>query len=56
MEEINDDCPKTDLVLVISANDIVNPGAETDGQPNLQHASHPSLECGHGWFSSVEWA
>ena len=42
MEEINDDCPKTDLVLVIGANDIVNPGAETDesspiyGMPVIQ--------------------
>jgi len=30
MEEINDDFPDTDLVLVIGANDIVNPGAQTD--------------------------
>jgi NAD(P) transhydrogenase subunit beta len=30
MDEINGDCPSTDLVLVIGANDIVNPGAETD--------------------------
>ena len=30
MEEINDDFPKTDVVLVIGANDIVNPGAQTD--------------------------
>lgn len=42
MDEINDDMPKTDLVLVIGANDIVNPGAETDssspifGMPVLQ--------------------
>src|SRR5690606_1994812 len=27
MEEINDDLPKTDLVLVIGANDTVNPDA-----------------------------
>ncbi|MDP6935398.1 MAG: NAD(P)(+) transhydrogenase (Re/Si-specific) subunit beta, partial [Myxococcota bacterium] len=31
MDEINGDCPRTQLVLVIGANDIVNPGAETDG-------------------------
>ncbi len=30
MEEINDDLPDTDLVLVIGANDIVNPGALDD--------------------------
>jgi NAD(P) transhydrogenase subunit beta len=42
MDEINDDLPDTDLVLVIGANDIVNPGAETDksspifGMPVLQ--------------------
>jgi NAD(P) transhydrogenase subunit beta len=30
MEEINEDFPKTDLVLVIGANDIVNPGALDD--------------------------
>jgi NAD(P) transhydrogenase subunit beta len=30
MEEINDDLPDTDIVLVIGANDIVNPGAQTD--------------------------
>ena len=42
MDEIQDDCPDTDLVLVIGANDIVNPGAETDesspiyGMPVIQ--------------------
>jgi NAD(P) transhydrogenase subunit beta len=30
MEEINDDFPSTDVVLVIGANDIVNPGALDD--------------------------
>jgi NAD(P) transhydrogenase subunit beta len=30
MDEINDDFPETDVVLVIGANDIVNPGAQTD--------------------------
>jgi NAD(P) transhydrogenase subunit beta len=34
MEEINEDFPHTDVVLVIGANDIVNPGAQTDsGSP-----------------------
>jgi NAD(P) transhydrogenase subunit beta len=42
MDEIQGDCPDTDLVLVIGANDIVNPGAETDesspiyGMPVIQ--------------------
>ena len=42
MDEVNDDCPDTDLVIVIGANDIVNPGAETDesspiyGMPVIQ--------------------
>ncbi len=42
MEEINDDLPETDVVMVIGANDIVNPGAETDanspiyGMPVIQ--------------------
>ena len=30
MEEINDDLPETDLVMVIGANDIVNPSAQDD--------------------------
>ena len=30
MDEINDDFPQTDAVLVIGANDIVNPGALDD--------------------------
>ncbi len=30
MDEINEDFPDTDITLVIGANDIVNPGAQTD--------------------------
>ena len=30
MDEINDDMSSTDVVMVIGANDIVNPGAEDD--------------------------
>jgi NAD(P) transhydrogenase subunit beta len=30
MDEINPDMPQADVVLVIGANDVVNPAAETD--------------------------
>lgn len=30
MDEINDDLPNTDVVMVIGANDVVNPGAQDD--------------------------
>jgi len=42
MDEINADLPKTDLVLVIGANDIVNPSALDD--PNSPIAGMPVLE------------
>ena len=42
MEEINEDFPKTDLVLVIGANDIVNSSALED--PNSPIAGMPVLE------------
>lgn len=41
MEEINDDFEKTDLVLVIGANDTVNSAAEDD--PNSIIAGMPVL-------------
>ena len=47
MDEINDDLPDTDIVLVIGANDIVNPSAQDD--PNSPIAGMPVLEC---WLSS----
>ena len=42
MDEINHDFPSTDLVLVIGANDIVNPGAQDD--PSSPIAGMPVLE------------
>ena len=42
MDELNDDFPKTDLVMVIGANDIVNPGAQDD--PTSPIAGMPVLE------------
>jgi NAD(P) transhydrogenase subunit beta len=42
MDEINDDLPKTDVVLVIGANDTVNPAAQED--PGSPIAGMPVLE------------
>ena len=42
MDEINEDFPETDLVIVIGSNDIVNPAAQDD--PNSPIAGMPVLE------------
>jgi NAD(P) transhydrogenase subunit beta len=42
MDEINDDLPDTDIVIVIGSNDIVNPAAQDD--PNSPIAGMPVLE------------
>ena len=42
MDELNDDFPKTDVVMVIGANDIVNPAAQDD--PTSPIAGMPVLE------------
>ena len=42
MDEINDDLPDTDVVMVVGSNDIVNPSAQDD--PNSPIAGMPVLE------------
>ena len=42
MDEINDDFPETDVVIVVGSNDIVNPAAQED--PNSPIAGMPVLE------------
>lgn len=51
MDEINDDFPKIDVSIVIGANDIVNPSAQTD--PNSPIAGMPVMECWKGQTSIV---
>ncbi|MCH8312285.1 MAG: Re/Si-specific NAD(P)(+) transhydrogenase subunit beta [Nitrospinae bacterium] len=48
MDEINGDFPKIDVAIVIGANDIVNPSAQTD--PDSPIAGMPVLEC---WKSNT---
>jgi NAD(P) transhydrogenase subunit beta len=42
MDEINDDFPETDFVMIVGANDIVNPAAQDD--PGSPIAGMPVLE------------
>jgi len=51
MDEINDDFPNIDVSIIIGANDIVNPSAQTD--PNSPIAGMPVMECWKGKTSIV---
>ena len=51
MDEINDDFPKIDVSIVIGANDIVNPSAQTD--PDSPIAGMPVMECWKGKITIV---
>jgi NAD(P) transhydrogenase subunit beta len=51
MDEINEDFPDVDVSVVIGANDIVNPSAQTD--PDSPIAGMPVLECWKGKTSIV---
>ena len=42
MDQINQDLPQTDVVIVVGANDVVNPAANT--QPNSPIAGMPILD------------
>ena len=51
MDEVNDDFPNVDVSIVIGANDIVNPSAQTD--PDSPIAGMPVLECWKGKMTIV---
>jgi NAD(P) transhydrogenase subunit beta len=51
MDEVNDDFPDVDVSVVIGANDIVNPSAQTD--PDSPIAGMPVLECWKGTTTIV---
>ena len=40
MDDINPEMPQVDVAVVIGANDVVNPAARHDNEPDLRHADH----------------
>ncbi len=47
MDDINSEFGQTDVVLVLGANDVVNPAAERSGQPDIWHADPGGLQGAH---------
>lgn len=43
MEDANPTMNSTDVVIVVGANDVVNPAAENDRKPHLRHACTESM-------------
>ncbi len=54
MDEINDDFSDTDTVLVIGANDTVNPAAQDDRRADRRHAGARGGKRRMWWSLSVQ--
>ena len=44
MEDINGEFGQADVAIILGANDVVNPAALTEGQPDLRHADPRGLQ------------
>jgi NAD(P) transhydrogenase subunit beta len=44
MEDINGELGQVDVAVILGANDVVNPAAHDQGQPDLRHADHRGLQ------------